>query len=120
MNILGKSISELRYLLDKKDISEDELFNFFKKRISRFNPKLNAFLTIVDKSKSNHVGLLSGIPFAIKDNFCTQNIRTTASSKVLDNFIPPYESTVTRKLQEAVKDALSKTNMAASVHGTST
>jgi|SRR3989344_4940756 len=120
MNILGKSISELRYLLDKKDISEDELFNFFKKRISRFNPKLNAFLTIVDKSKSNHVGLLSGIPFAIKDNFCTQNIRTTASSKVLDNFIPPYESTVTKKLLNSGSIIIGKTNMDAWAHGSST
>ena len=49
-------------------------------------------------SKQNFEKKLSGIPLAVKDLFCTQNVRTTASSKILENFIPTYESTVTQKI----------------------
>jgi len=54
---------------------------------------------------------LEGMPIAIKDLFCTQDVRTTAASAILENFVPPYESTVTRKLKEAGSISLGKTNM---------
>lgn len=114
MNLLGKSVTELVGLIKKKEISSKELFEYFIKRIKKYNPKLNAYLTVIGWSK------LEGIPIAVKDNFCTKGVRTTASSKVLDDFIPPYESTVTRRLKEAGIMLLGKTNMDAWAHGSST
>lgn len=123
MEILGKSVSELLVFLKKKEVSPKELYSYFIKRIKKYNPKLNAFLTVSnwgDKGSWGDKGLLSGIPLAIKDNFCTKGIRTTASSKVLDDFIPPYESTVTQKLKDYGALLLGKTNMDAWAHGSST
>ena len=114
MNILGKSIVELRQLLDQRKISSSELFAYFQKRIKKYNPKLNAFLTTVDERNPR------GVPIAVKDNYCTKGVRTTASSKVLDDFIPPYESTVTKKLKSAGFQLIGKTNMDAWAHGAST
>ncbi len=91
------------------------------------NDELNAYITILEKEAIEEVERvtsfdkpLSGIPIAVKDNFCTKDIRTTAASKVLENFIPPYESTVTKKLKEAGAILLGKTNMDAWSHGSST
>lgn len=120
MSIFGKSIVELTRLVQEKKIGKRELFEYFKKRIVKYNPNLNAFLTLPEyKEHVNHSSLL-GIPLAIKDNFCTKNTRTTASSKVLDDFIPPYESTVTQKLLNEGVSILGKTNMDAWAHGNST
>ena len=61
--------------------------------------------------RQGQAGDLEGIPLGIKDLFCTENIRTTACSKILDNFIPPYESTVTAHLKAAGATCLGKLNM---------
>ncbi|OGK10064.1 glutaminyl-tRNA synthase (glutamine-hydrolyzing) subunit A [Candidatus Roizmanbacteria bacterium RIFCSPHIGHO2_01_FULL_35_10] len=113
MNLHGKSLLELKQLVIEKKISEKELNQYFLKRIRKFNPKLNAFITVLENNQL-------GIPYGAKDMFCTKGIRTTAASKVLDNFVPPYESTVTKKLQEAGMSVLGKTNMDAWAHGAST
>jgi len=121
INLLGKSVVQLRELIKKKEISAKEVFDYFKKRIKRFNRQLNVFLTEAEyKENKNINGELSGIPLAVKDNYCTEEIRTTASSKVLDDFIPPYESTVTQRLINAGYLLLGKTNMDAWAHGSST
>ena len=119
--LLGKTITEIKELLKTKKVSKEEVFSYFAKRIEKHNPSINAFLT-VQKKPENKVdnGALSGIPLAVKDNFCTKGVRTTASAKVLDNFIPPYESTVTTHLKEAGYELLGKTNMDAWAHGSST
>jgi len=119
--LLGKTITEIKELLKTKKMSREEIFSYFEKRIEKYNPTINAYLT-VKKSPENTVsgGLLSGIPLAIKDNFCTKGVRTTASAKVLDNFIPPYESTVTSRLKKEGYELLGKTNMDAWAHGSST
>jgi aspartyl-tRNA(Asn)/glutamyl-tRNA(Gln) amidotransferase subunit A len=64
-----------------------------------------------DRRRQGSAGLLEGIPLAVKDLFCTEGIRTTAGSRILDGFVPPYESTVTRKLWEAGAVCLGKTNL---------
>ncbi len=118
--LLGKTITEIKDMISLKTISKEEVFSYFNERIHKYNPQLNAFLTVQNKPQNESVGILSGIPLAVKDNFCTQGIRTTASAKVLDNFIPPYESTVTMRLKEAGYELLGKTNMDAWAHGSST
>ena len=62
-------------------------------------------------SKGERLSDLDGVPLAIKDLFCTENIRTTAASKILENFIPPYESTVTANLLKAGSVFTGKTNL---------
>jgi aspartyl-tRNA(Asn)/glutamyl-tRNA(Gln) amidotransferase subunit A len=120
MEILGKSITQLKKLLSKKEVSPSELFEYFSKRSSKSNEGLNAYVTQTEYKENIHDGLLSGIPFAIKDNFCTEGVRTTASANVLKDFIPPYSATVVQKLHNAGAIMLGKTNMDAWAHGSST
>jgi len=120
MKILGKTIKQIRDLINKKEISVDEVFDYFVKRIEKYNPKLNVYLTTIENKEEPAKGKLFGIPLAIKDNFCTKGIKTTASSKVLDDFIPTYESTVTTRLKQEGALFLGKTNMDAWALGSST
>ncbi len=120
MNLIGKSVTELRNLIKSKKVSKGEVWDFFVKRVEKYNKKLNAFLTIGEIKNLDNDGELAGVPVAIKDNFCTKGLRTTASSKVLDNFIPPYSATVVKKLEGAGSVILGKTNMDAWAHGSST
>ena len=114
--LLGQPLFYILELIKKREISSREVFDYFLKRIEKYNPKLNAFLTVNKSHKEDKTRL----PIAVKDNFCTKGIRTTASSKVLENFIPPYESTVTKRLINAGAFILGKTNMDAWAHGSST
>jgi len=121
MDLLGKPVYELIDLLEKKKISARELFDYFKKRIKRYNGQINAYLSGGKyREISRSETLLQGVPIAIKDNFCTRELRTTASSKVLDSFVPPYDATVVRKLKENGALILGKTNLDAWAHGSST
>ena len=111
-------------LLSKKEISLEDLYKNIELAIREKNKELNVFLTLNEKAKdeasSNKKKPLKGIPLAIKDNFLTKGLRTTASSKVLDDYIPQYESTVTARLKEAGAIVIGKTNMDAWAHGSST
>lgn len=90
MDITRLTLLETVKSLATKDFSEAELNQAYLKRIKRLNPTLNVFLTIQEG--------LKGIPVGIKDIICTQNIRTTAGSKILNNFIPPYNATIVDRL----------------------
>lgn len=111
-------------LLDKKEISLDEVYKDTFSAIEEKNKELNIYLTLdkkaLDKAKKEVNKPLKGLPIAIKDNFLTVGFPTTASAKVLDGFMPPYESTVTKKIKEAGGVAIGKTNMDAWAHGSST
>ena len=108
--------------LKNKEFSAVELTNSYIKNIEA-NRKLNAFVTDSfdlaiemakksdEKIAAGEARVLEGIPLAIKDLFCTKDIRTTSCSKILENFIPPYESTVTEKLWNAGALMLGKANM---------
>ena len=90
-------------------ILEDKILNAFV----RVNPEKslkNAELSD-DRRKKNKVLPLDGVPIAVKDIFCTKNEETNASSKILENFVPQYESTVTRKLLESGGIIIGKTSM---------
>lgn len=113
MNLLGKTLTQLKQLVDTKEVSYQEVISYFLKRINKYEKSLNAFVTVIDKPTL-------GLPIGVKDIFCTKGIRTTASSKVLDDFIPPYESTVTQRLLDNQISFIGKTNMDAWAHGAST
>ncbi len=120
MDLLGKSATEIISIRKKNQVSSGEVIEYFSKRIEKFEGKLNCFVTKTEKVSQVDNGVLAGLPLAIKDNFCTKGIRTTASSKVLDDFIPAFESTVTSRLNQAGMTLLGKTNLDAWAHGSST
>ncbi len=119
MDLLGKSVTKLLKMLQEKKVSSTELHQYFRDRIKKHNPQLNAYITESDETTQAN-GALGGIPLSIKDNYCTKGIRTTASSNVLADFVPPYSATVVQKLQAAGASLLGKTNMDAWAHGSST
>ena len=110
-------------LLQAKKISIKEIYGDIRQSLSQ-NERLNVYLTLNANMETDAESAvnkpLAGVPLAIKDNFCTQGLRTTASSTVLDNFIPQYESTVTKKVKEVGGVVVGKTNMDAWAHGSST
>ncbi|MCX7120903.1 MAG: Asp-tRNA(Asn)/Glu-tRNA(Gln) amidotransferase subunit GatA [Gammaproteobacteria bacterium] len=118
-----KTITELSKLLHDKKISSVELTTHFLNRIKESNPALNAFITITEenalkqaqnadaKIASGNAEILTGIPIAHKDIFCTAGVKTTCGSKMLDNFISPYDATVVEKCNDAGLVMLGKTNM---------
>ncbi len=125
MNLNQLNIIEAQAGLRSKKFSAQDLTKACLDQIHKLNPKLNAFLALnqnaeVEAAKADINLPLGGIPIAIKDNFLTIGIKTTASSKVLENFDPPYESTVIRKLKQAGAIIIGKTNMDAWAHGSST
>ena len=120
MSIQFKSITELRAMLDDKLISPLELAQESHKLANKYK-KLNCFVTMDDDFSKKKAGainlnqennsLLSGIPLAQKDLFCTQGLRTTCASKILSNFIPPYTATAVKKLEDSGSITIGKTNM---------
>lgn len=111
--------------LKAKKFSSQELVQSCIAQIEKLNPKLNAFLHINNQvlaqaDKADVTKPLGGIPLAVKDNFLTIGLPTTASSKVLEGYMPHYESTVTKRLREAGAIIIGKTNMDAWAHGSST
>ena len=102
--IIKKDLSEIIGLIKKKEIKSEELTNLYIDKVNK-SKKLNSYITTcfenaIQKAKEfdrkpNINSLLPGIPLAVKDLFCTDGFKTTAGSKMLENFIPKYESTVT-------------------------
>lgn len=123
MSLHEKSIAELITALTHKEFSCRELVSHHLDRITDANSSLNAFITVdsenaliqaekMDKARaSGNAPLLAGIPIAHKDIFCTQGCKTSAGSRMLDNFIAPYDATVVSKLKAAGTVSLGKTNM---------
>lgn len=122
MKILGSSLVTLKKYLYTEVISAKELFAYFHTRIKKYDKKLNSFVTLneLSEKKQENQYILSGIPLAFKDNYCTKGIKTTASSKVLDSFVPPYNATVVGRLKGTGACILGKTNMDSWAHGAST
>ncbi len=123
--------------LKSREITSTELVGSCIDRIENYEAKIKAFVTlnlneameeaikadvlIAEKGeKAFEEFPLLGIPYALKDNFSTKGIPTTASSKVLENYVPPFDATVTKKLKDAGAIMLGKTNMDAFAHGSST
>ncbi len=106
----GKSITELRSLLDSSEVTAEELFSDANTLAHRFQEDYNSFVTILDTMKyKKRDSLLDGICYALKDNFSTNGILTTASSNILKDYVPVYDATVVRKLKNAGAILLGKT-----------
>src|SRR5712692_3411116 len=101
-----KTIAELAEGINSRDISSTELVSHFLDRIQRLNPGANAYITVMEKEarkaaeradteikSGKYRGPLHGIPFGIKDNIATRNVRTTAGSKVLADWYPDFDAT---------------------------
>jgi len=118
-----KSISELSAGLRGGDFSSVELTRHFLDRVARLDPALNSFITVTEEQALAQAGQadarlnagnatpLTGIPIAHKDIFCTDGVRTSCGSRMLDNFISPYDATVVHKLAGAGAVVVGKTNM---------
>jgi len=128
-------ISEIRELLDKKEISAKDIVNSIYQRIDAVEENVRAFVTItkdramkmadeaqkrINQGETQKTISILGIPLAIKDNMCTKGIPTTCASKILKNFVPPYESTATSRLVEHGYILIRKTNMDEFAMGSST
>lgn len=118
-----KTLAELSRLLQKREVSSVELTQSFLDRISTHDKNLNSFITVTADqalAQAKHAdamiqrgdaGALTGLPMAHKDIFCTLDVKTSCGSKMLDNFISPYNATVVEKLAAAGMVMLGKTNM---------
>ena len=103
-------IDDIRKELNNGNISSDELFNEAIDKAKKYQDEYNSFVTIIDKKeeeKSNSI--LSGIPYALKDNISTKDILTTGSSDLLKDYIPLYDATVYKKLKESGAVLMGKT-----------
>lgn len=97
-----KTIVDLRNDLDNKVVTSDELFEKANKLAHKYQDEFNPFVTIIDeKIEEESNSILSGIPYAIKDNFSTKGILSTASSNILKDYVPVYDATAYKKLKEA-------------------
>jgi aspartyl-tRNA(Asn)/glutamyl-tRNA(Gln) amidotransferase subunit A len=117
------NIGELAERLGKRQISSVELTRHFLGRIERLNPALNAFITLTAtraledaasadrRLEMGERGPLLGIPLIHKDIFCTEGVRTSCGSRMLDNFVAPYDATVVARLKAAGTVMLGKSNM---------
>ncbi len=135
MEFYRLTISEVRDLLDRKEVSVKDVVNSVYQRIDAVEENVRAFVTITRdramkmadeaqkkihlEGKQSNTSIL-GIPIAIKDNMCTKDIRTTCASKILHNFVPLYESTVTSRLIRQGYILIGKTNMDEFAMGSST
>ncbi|MBK8182347.1 MAG: Asp-tRNA(Asn)/Glu-tRNA(Gln) amidotransferase subunit GatA [Candidatus Competibacteraceae bacterium] len=118
-----KTIAQLSAGLTAGEFSSEELTRLFLERIEQYNPSLNAFITVTDdialeqaraadrRRQQDQAGPLTGVPIAQKDIFCTDGVRTSCGSRMLDRFIAPYNATVVEKLNAAGTVMLGKTNM---------
>ena len=119
----NKTLAELSKGLSNKTFSSEELTRHFLDRIKTLDADVNSFITVTEqqalaqakaadaKIANNEASALTGIPLAHKDIFCTEGIKTSCGSKMLDNFIPPYNATVIEKFNQVGAVSLGKTNM---------
>ena len=123
LNDIPSSVSVLAKGLAEGEYSSLELTAAYLARIAKLDPELNSFITVCEESAMEQAGAadqrraagqadkLTGIPYANKDIFCTQGIRTSCASRMLDNFNAPYNADVVERLQGAGMVMLGKTNM---------
>ena len=127
------NIKELVNKIQNKEISCEEVVSYYIKNIKEKEEIINAFILLQEEkalkkakeldekiAKGERIGKLAGIPIAIKDNICTNGVTTTCASKMLEDFVPPYDATVIKKLEEEDAILIGKTNLDEFAMGSST
>ena len=111
MSILDKSLQEIHEALKSGAVTSKELTEESLKRAHKYQDELNSFVTIIDDAKESEVtdNVLTGIPCAIKDNFSTKDVLTTASSNILSNYVPVFDATAVKKLKDSGMVMIGKT-----------
>lgn len=133
MNITELTVHELKEKIKNKELTITEIVQAYIERIEEKEKDVEAFITIQKEealkkakemdekiARGEKVGDLAGIPIGIKDNICVKGVRTTCASKMLENFIAPYDATVTEKINEEEMISLGKLNMDEFAMGSST
>ena len=123
MDLTKASLIEIREAVCARKVSAVEVTRHFLDRQKKLDSKINAFISMNPKAleeaaaidakiaRGEDPGALAGVPVAVKDLLCTEGLRTTAASKILDNFVPPYSATVVDRLRSAGAVVLGKTNL---------
>ncbi len=123
MELLGMTVRRLRGLLDRGEVTSEEVTRAYLDRIEALNPKLNAYITVTPdlalemaraadaRIRAGEAGPLTGIPVGLKDLLVTKGVRTTCASRILENFVPPYDGTAVARLREAGAVFLGKLNL---------
>ena len=133
MELYELTVHELMQKLERNEITIEEIIASYTKRIEEKEKEVQAFITITTeeatkevkqieqkKQQGEVVSNLAGIPIGIKDNICTKGVKTTCASKMLENFISPYDATVIENLKKAGSVSLGKLNMDEFAMGSST
>lgn len=133
MELYSKTLKEIARDIKDKKVSIKEVLDSVYKRIEEVEPKIGAYITLTKESaykraeklqedldKGQDIGILGGVPIAIKDNICTKGVKTTCASKMLENFEPIYNATVIERLEDAGAIMIGKTNMDEFAMGSST
>ena len=122
MNVLDLSAKTIANKIKTQELTAELVMETFLDRIQSVDERINAFITLNDRARDEakaldqkikagqSVGPLAGVPLAVKDMFCTRGLRTTAASKILENFVPPYTSTCLERLQQAGAIVIGKAN----------
>lgn len=123
MSLCDKGLLELRQMLDSKEITSVQLTKYYLERIKELDAQIQSYITVCEEEaleaarladeviSKSEAKMLTGIPVSIKDNMCTEEILTTCASKMLYNFIPPYNATAVERLKEQHAVILGKVNM---------
>ena len=127
------TLKEMVSKIKNRELTSEEVVSYYLRNLSENEHEVNAFLTItadealakakdIDKriADGEKLGALAGIPIAIKDNICTEGVKTTCASKMLEDFVPPYDATVVKKLLREDAIIIGKTNMDEFAMGSST
>jgi len=133
MELNELTIKEAHDKLAQKEISSEELTKDCLNKVKKIDQDLNAFITVTEDEALNQakivddkikegkeIGVLEGIPCALKDVFCTKGIKSTGASRILENYIPPFDATVTKKLKEQGMVLVGKANTDEFTQGAST
>jgi len=133
LKLYEMTLKEASEKIKKQEITALELTQSILDRIKEVEPKVDSYITITEEEAlirakeidekikaGEEVSVLAGIPMAVKDNICTDGVKTTCASKMLENFIPPYDATVVKKLNAAGAIMVGKTNMDEFAMGSST
>ena len=123
MDVSSMTIRDMRTALDERKISATELAGEYIANIKKYDDKLQSYITVTEELAMKQAEQaqkpiddgkampLTGIPMAIKDNICTEGVKTTCASKMLENFVPVYNATVMEKLESQNIIMLGKTSM---------